>query len=391
MNNVEDYNEHELEGYLLGKINWSLAKELKKNENIYIYGAGNAGATVFHMLTENQVHIMGFIDKNAESIIGYQGLPVYTLDQIKGIEDALIIISLFSSQSILLEIKEQLLQKGAQKVSFHWEAYNSFLKEKTFLYEKLLEKTDITVFQGTSFEKIKRVFCYFEDVESRRVYLNFLKVLLENKFESYDQKSEGIQYFPDDICFSKGYNRFVDCGSYDGDTILDLFSLKGKVEKLVLFEPDKSNYQRLEKRLSEKEYAEEVFVFPYAIGHDNEIIRFTENHNSTSAIDACGESEIQCVTIDSHLSEFNPSFIKMDIEGSEYNGLIGAKEIIKNHSPDLAISVYHKIEDMWEIPILIKAMNQEYSFYLRYYGKNGLEVILYATLRNKEKRENIDA
>lgn len=45
-----------------------------------------------------------------------------------------------------------------------------------------------------------------------------------------------------------------------------------------------------------------------------------------------------------------PTFIKMDIEGSEQEALKGCKRILKELKPKLALCVYHKPEDLFEIP-----------------------------------------
>jgi hypothetical protein len=68
----------------------------------------------------------------------------------------------------------------------------------------------------------------------------------------------------------------------------------------------------------------------------------------------------------------------MDIEGSEYKALLGAKNMIMKHKPKLAISIYHKTEDIWEIPYLIYQFNPLYKFYLKHYSLSDNETILYA-------------
>ena len=72
--------------------------------------------------------------------------------------------------------------------------------------------------------------------------------------------------------------------------------------------------------------------------------------------------------------------IKMDIEGSEYNALIGYKNHIINDNPILLISVYHNNEDLWKLPKLIYDYNNNYNFYLRFYGNNifPTEIVLFA-------------
>ena len=68
----------------------------------------------------------------------------------------------------------------------------------------------------------------------------------------------------------------------------------------------------------------------------------------------------------------------MDIEGAEKEALLGAEKITREQKPKLAISIYHKNEDIWEIPSLILEMNPEYRFYIRHYSFRFAETVLYA-------------
>ena len=76
------------------------------------------------------------------------------------------------------------------------------------------------------------------------------------------------------------------------------------------------------------------------------------------------------------------TFIKMDIEGSELEALKGASTTISANKPKLAICVYHKIEDFWEIPIYINKLAPEYKFYVGHHTVSLTcpETVLYATL-----------
>ncbi len=76
--------------------------------------------------------------------------------------------------------------------------------------------------------------------------------------------------------------------------------------------------------------------------------------------------------------EGNVTFIKLDVEGAEYEALKGAEKLIQNCRPTLAVSVYHKAQDIWELPELILSMAPEYTFYLRHYSLSSEETVLYA-------------
>ena len=74
------------------------------------------------------------------------------------------------------------------------------------------------------------------------------------------------------------------------------------------------------------------------------------------------------------------TFIKMDIEGAELKALKGAKNIILRDKPKLAISIYHKPEDIVEIPLFIKELVPEYKLYIRHYSNDSIETVLYAVI-----------
>lgn len=74
-------------------------------------------------------------------------------------------------------------------------------------------------------------------------------------------------------------------------------------------------------------------------------------------------------------------FIKMDIEGSELVALKGAKRTICQYKPNLAICIYHKIEDFYMIPKYIKQIVPEYKLYVKHHTDREWETVLYASVR----------
>jgi hypothetical protein len=101
---------------------------------------------------------------------------------------------------------------------------------------------------------------------------------------------------------------------------------------------------------------------------------------SGSNISNSGVNIVQCVAIDQCISDFKPTYIKMDIEGAEYDALLGAKDTICTWKPNLAICLYHKPTDLYRIPLLISSWGLGYKFYLRMYNYSAFELVLYATV-----------
>lgn len=85
------------------------------------------------------------------------------------------------------------------------------------------------------------------------------------------------------------------------------------------------------------------------------------------------------VDLDSVVKGEEVSFIKMDIEGAEEKALSGAKRIITEQKPKLAICVYHKTEDIIELPALVLSMRPDYKLAFRHYSANSAsETVVYA-------------
>ena len=114
------------------------------------------------------------------------------------------------------------------------------------------------------------------------------------------------------------------------------------------------------------------------LGEKNEKRRFAGGRNEGSAISAHGSETIEIETIDDVLEGKVVGFIKMDIEGAEREALEGARFTISMQHPVLAVSVYHKRNDIWELPAQIINMNPNYKLYLRHYTVSYGDTVLYA-------------
>jgi hypothetical protein len=71
-------------------------------------------------------------------------------------------------------------------------------------------------------------------------------------------------------------------------------------------------------------------------------------------------------------------FIKMDIEGSELSALQGAESALRRWRPKLAISLYHRPEDFFSIPLWLDSLGAGYEFFLDHYSIHHEETVLYA-------------
>ena len=85
--------------------------------------------------------------------------------------------------------------------------------------------------------------------------------------------------------------------------------------------------------------------------------------------------------LDEELDNTCPSYLKVDVEGAELDVLAGARRLIAEHAPTLAIVLYHHMADLWTVPLAIKQIRPDYELYLRRYAEDCWETVCYAVVR----------
>jgi FkbM family methyltransferase len=129
------------------------------------------------------------------------------------------------------------------------------------------------------------------------------------------------------------------------------------------------------------EREDRIEAYPLASGAREERLYFSADGDDASRVLTSGTGdvvEVEAVALDNFLGEPAPTYLKMDIEGSEMDALAGASRIIREQGPLLAICVYHKQDDLWKIPLLIHSLNPEYRFFLRPHKLEVWDLVCYA-------------
>ena len=183
------------------------------------------------------------------------------------------------------------------------------------------------------------------------------------KVKEYNFKS----YFDMDLLKVSEEEVFVDLGAWKGDTIDDYMATYGKsrFKKIYSYEILKDNIDLLEKRFSEDK---RIIIRPVGVSDQKGIMYLSDNGTTDAqALVEEGKTRVETVTLDEDIEE-KITFLKMDIEGAEKAAIRGAKRHLQEDKPKLAISIYHSNEDLVDIFWLIRQIQPDYKFYLRYNG-----------------------
>ncbi len=227
---------------------------------------------------------------------------------------------------------------------------------------------------------ILKAFDLWADEASRAEYLAQIRWRLFMDFDVLPDPAPHPIYFPKDRCALTTEEVFVDCGAFDGDTIrLFLRECDSHFKQIVAFEPDPENFVSLGRKVGELPEAirRRITIQCAATGAENGRVRFSAEGNRSSFIGQ-GELDVELVKLDSALAGVAPTYVKMDIEGAEPDALTGAAAKIREHTPVLAISSYHRQDHLWSIPLLIQSLNPGYRFLLRPHDLEMWDLVCYA-------------
>lgn len=229
-----------------------------------------------------------------------------------------------------------------------------------------------------------------EDEESREIFTKVFcnKIYLSQTTMPYQTfRSEG-EYF-ESGCWTLGKNEyFVDGGAYIGDTVAEFIEhTKGEFGAIYSFEYEVANYNKLCENIKKfpQEIQEKIEAFQCGIWNKKESgwCEYLGESNGTQIMteDSKSLKAERCLLdkLDDVLVGRKVTVLKLDIEGAEIQGLYGAKNIIVNQKPKLAICLYHTPEHLWEIPLLIHEMRPDYKMIIRHHSvQNYTDTVLYA-------------
>lgn len=234
------------------------------------------------------------------------------------------------------------------------------------------------------FEKNRRgfdeVYENLSDDKSKESMCAFLNAKINRNYEYLVPHVVPLQYFCGyDSWFPLDDNEyFVNCGAYNGDTIESYAKITdARWGKIWAIEPERNNIEAINKLLKEKVYTN-VEIIPCGAFSEKKFLQFGGGILDLFRVNDNGDNRIPVDTIDNIVNENKVTLINMDVEGSELAALHGAKETIKRNKPKLAISAYHKKNDIFELYRYIKALVPEYKFFFRIHKHLPTDAILYA-------------
>lgn len=348
--------------FFLDEIDECLWDHLKKTDKkIVLYGMGDGAVKIKAVLDDIGVNVSAIMASDdfvrGHSFMGYN---VKKLSEIEEEFGEVIILVCFGTQ--LPDVMEHIID----------------ISRRHELYAPNVPVAGEGVFTlGYAREhqaELKKVYDLLEDAQSKKVFEDIIRYKLSGKLEYLlDAQTDPEEKF--DLLGIGTDETYVDLGAYDGDTIIEFLNgTTMQFKKIYAVEPDSRNFRKMKRRLY---MLGSALIEAYNCGAWNEdttlVFSMRKGRGSraepknSETLNPARFREIKMIKVDSMLKGDSASYIKIDVEGAEENAILGAKETIANYSPKLNIALYHRNEDMFRLPLLIKSINKKYRLYMRHY------------------------
>jgi len=334
-----------------------------EGQPIVIYCAGDRGKYALFTLRDMGYNVVAFAD-DAKDGSTFYGLPV--------IRPAMIPLGSYVVVAVqTVETQRRILStlRGFASSSIG-----------DFVYPKMMARLDALYYA-------------LADDKSRDVLYHVLLAHYEQDSKHFRLIFEDRQYWCMGFLEHSKEHVFVDAGAYTGDTMEDFVRrTRGEFKEIISFEPtpDLKHQARTRADFLIKHWAlplDSICIMEAGLGDVDEkmplIMKDSDPNGAGNSfydlVERTGD-EVDVYTLDEFMETSPVTFIKADIEGYELNMLKGASKTIETYKPDLAICVYHKTPDLWEIPEYIRSLVPEYKLYLRHHHDEYSETVLYATV-----------
>lgn len=330
---------------------WDRLKNTKKP--IVLYGMGNGADKILDWCAANDVKVAAIFA--SDDFVRGQVFRGYKIckyaDVVSQYEDFLLVIAFASESPVVLEHFFALAEKhetlaphlslfeGDEVVSFSWLA--KYQEELLEVYTNLADEKSREVFASTLNYKLSGKLTYLQSITTQR-----------------EKDCQQIFHFSKE-------ETYVDLGAYDGDTIKEFLKYTDSdYRKIVALEPDGKNFRKLQ-RFVEETGLERLQLLNKGIWNAEGTLSFAASGGRQSALQSDGKVGVLVDSVDHIMQGQQVSYMKLDVEGAEFEALSGAAQTIGKWAPKLFVAAYHRDNDLWRLPLLLWQLNKNYNIYLR--------------------------
>lgn len=342
---------------------WTYLKNSSKP--IALYGSGNGADKILDKLVKDGVseRVAGvFVSDGFVRNKTYRGYRIESYDSIRErIGDMTVLVCFGSARPEVLA--------NIDKIASEQELFVPDVP----VYGK--EIFDIAYYKEHE-DDLGRVREMLSDDLSRRTFDDTIRYKLTGELSALRDCEVSADH-ADSLITLPDNSTFVDLGAYNGDTVLRYTSFFPQIKRVYAVEPDARNHRKLTDNTARLASTHELYLLHAAVGEQEGELLIPKNRGRGISPDAMPASEalsqgqdsrvtVPVVTVDGILAGSKADFIKFDVEGAEAAAIEGARQTISRYRPGMLLSCYHRSRDLFDLPLRIAGMRDDYKLYMRH-------------------------
>lgn len=365
---------------------------------IVLYGMGNGADKILQVCAERGITIRdcfasdGFVRGHS-----FHGRTVLTFEETcrrYGAQEMIVLLSFATSRPEVLSLVESVAARA-----------ELYVPDVPVCGEALFTAS----FCASHASELQQSRALLADETSRRIFDGVVMAKLSGRLDLLRATVTPPEDHFRHVLHAAHFRAVADLGAYTGDSLRELMCYAPHLQKALAMEPDIRTYKRL-CRFAEAQQAagQGPVIAPVNKGAWSEegalLFSGTGNRNASFATGFHGAppvSDTPCASISRGMSgtvcgsgtsskpipqahttriavapldhvwrqvmgENQPlDYIKYDVEGAETEALCGSRALIQTWKPALLVSVYHRSEDLFALPLLVHRLAPTHALYLR--------------------------
>ncbi len=216
-------------------------------------------------------------------------------------------------------------------------------------------------------QELEQVYNILADEESKRIFREVIAYKISGRICHLKRAVSDRDTVYRDLLHAETIRYAADLGAYNGDTVRELILYAPRLLAVTAMEPDRRNFRKL-KDFANSLSTPQITTVHAAAWSKSTTLSFADSGNRNAGAFALGKQiEVTALPLDELMEDAPVDYIKYDVEGAEKEALDGSSHILKTKKPRLLVSIYHRSEDLFSLPLQIDHINPHYRFYLRRY------------------------
>ncbi len=323
-----------------------------ETRDILLYGMGNGADKLLAVCEEKGIRVSGiFASDGFVRGHSFHGMRVMAYSEVQALyppQGCVILLAFGSSRPEVMALFDAVAAR-----------YPLFVPDLPVCGENLFD----AAFFAAHREEFAKARALLADEPSRTLFDLVLQCKYEASHALFDRATSEKTAW--DLLAAHPISAMADFGAYNGDSAREAMTLCPDLRFILAVEPDRRNFRKLSDFAANGTGECVIECHQVAVCNTRGEAAFDSSGNRNAGLcTGRADATVETDTPDRLLAGRAVDYMKYDVEGAERAALLGSAKTIRRHRPTLRVAAYHRSEDLFDLPLLLASLCDNYKFYL---------------------------